>query len=110
MLTAGHLLTCRTQNSDVPRAEHLGSAQGDWAGQDRAKADADVSVRLEHNRPLALKSIENNPSSLKPGHTMGGTVRGGAQRNDRFGRERAAQEADGTVRLEEHPLIFHTID
>ena len=47
------------------------------------------------------RHVKINLSSLKPGHTPGGLVRGGAQRDSGAGRGRAAQDAeDGTVRRE----------
>ena len=49
---------------------------------------------------------ERNLSSLKPGHTPGGLVRGGARRDGGAGRGRAAQEADdGTVCRGENKLL-----
>ena len=48
----------------------------------------------------------NHLSNPKPGHTLGGTIRGGARRDGGAGRGRAAQDADGTVRPgEKQPLL-----
>ena len=50
-------------------------------------------------------------SILKPGHTPGGSVRGGAQRNDGAGRGQSVQEADdGTLRRGENKLYWSPED
>ena len=49
--------------------------------------------------PLCMKRVYSfNLSSPKPEHTPSGSVRGGARRDSEAGQERAAQDADGTVR------------
>ena len=45
-------------------------------------------------------------SSPKPGHTPGGSVRGGARRDGGAGRGRAAQDVDGTARLGENSSSY----
>ena len=67
--------------------------------------------RLDPTRPFCVRVSGSTInlkklSNPKPGHTPGGSVRGGACRDGGAGRGRAAQDADGIVRQGENSPFY----
>ena len=124
------LVIRRIQNSDIPRAGLRGAAHGEaagrsGAGQDRmptSRFSQDTTTPFAHKASMASKTIvlnifseartkeilcKPNLSSLKPGHTTGGSGRGGARRDGGAGRGGAGQDGTPTGRSTQETTIPH---
>ena len=90
--------------SERPAERPVGVGQ-DWVPTEIFAQETSPPFPPRHLRNVALTSL--HLSSPKPGHTPGGTVRGGARRDGGAGRGQAAQDADdGTVRPGENKLSY----